>query len=213
MGRLRKTQAAISLYKKYHVDKNDERLGQFLLLTKKFKIKSALYAGSFVHITPSLVFPKVVYVDTNRQARDFFNDPSVHEFVSKKKLYAEQSVISFHNKDYREDIEEPTGSFDLLISQYAGFVSQYCKKYLKIGGILLVNNSHGDASMASIDKSYKLIGVLNKRKNRYAFSGKDLGSYFIPKKPREITREYLEKTMRGIGYTKSPTAYIFERIK
>ena len=203
---------ALSLYKKYHIDKNDERLGQFLILTKKFNIRNALYAGSFVHITPSFAIPKVIYVDTKKQARDFFKDPSIHEFVSKRKLYTEDSVISFHHKDYRKDLGEPIKSFDLLISQYAGFISQFCKKYLKIGGILLANNSHGDASMASIDTDYKFIGVLNKRRNKYSFSEKNLDSYFIPKKPREVTREYLEKIKRGIGYTKSPTTYLFRRI-
>ena len=34
-------------------------------------------------------------------------------------------------------------SVDLLISQYAGIISQPCKRYLKPGGYLLVNNSHG----------------------------------------------------------------------
>ena len=203
---------ALSLYRKHHIDKNDERLGQFLLLVKEFEIKNALYAGSFVHITPSFVIPNVVYVDTNKQARAFFKDPSVHEFVSKKKMYDEKSMISFHYKDYRKDIGEPKESFDLLISQYSGFVSQFCKKYLKIGGILLVNNSHGDASMASIDTDYKFISVLNKRQNKYTLSEKNLDSYFIPKKPIEITREYLEKIKRGIGYTKSPSAYLFRRI-
>ena len=202
----------LSLYKKYHIDKNDERLGQFLILTNKFNIKNALYPGSFVHITPSFVIPSVVYLDSNKQAKDFFNDPSVHKFVSKKKRYNENSTISFQQKDYRKDIGEPLESFDLLISQYAGFVSQFCKKYLKIGGILLTNNSHGDASMASIDADYKFIGVLNKRKNNYALSERNLDSYFIPKKPREIIREYLETIKRGVGYTKSPSAYLFRRI-
>jgi len=77
---------------------------------------------------------------------------------------------------------------------------------------LLANNSHGDASMASIDADYKFIGVLNKRQNKYTLSEKNLDSYFIPKMPREITKEYLEKIKRGIGYTKSPTAYLFRRI-
>ena len=46
----------ITLYKKYHIDKDDERLGLFLILSEKFQIKSELYAGSFVHITKSFVF-------------------------------------------------------------------------------------------------------------------------------------------------------------
>ncbi|MFX0037200.1 MAG: hypothetical protein ACFE9I_16330 [Candidatus Hermodarchaeota archaeon] len=40
---------------------------------------------------------------------------------------------------------------------YAGFVSQSCKEYLKVGGILLTNNSHGNASMAYIDDDYQFI--------------------------------------------------------
>ena len=59
---------------------------------------------------------------------------------------------------YTAGFAEAEKSFDLLISQYAGFVSQHCKKYLKIGGILLVNNSHGDASMAKLDDDYKFVG-------------------------------------------------------
>ncbi len=37
---------------------------------------------------------------------------------------------------------------DLIISQYAGFVGQETKRYLKEGGILLCNDSHGDATLA-----------------------------------------------------------------
>ena len=50
---------AISLYKKHHVYKNDERLDQFLILAKKFDIKSVLYPGSFVHITHLLSFQRL----------------------------------------------------------------------------------------------------------------------------------------------------------
>ena len=77
----------------------------------------------------------------------------------------------------------------------------------------MANNSHGDASMASIESDYQFVGVLNKRKeNNYTFSDKNLGTYFIPKKKMKITKEYLEKIQRGIGYTKSATNYLFRRI-
>ena len=90
----------IFLYKKYHTDNENERLGLFLILSEKFHIKSALYAGSFVHITPSFVFPKVVYVDNNKQAKVFFNDPTIYEFISKKKHYIGKPKISFHYKNF-----------------------------------------------------------------------------------------------------------------
>ena len=103
--------------------------------------------------------------------------------------------------------------FDGEISLYQTEDQMECKKYLKVGCTLLANNSNGDASMASIDKSYKLVGVLNKRRNKYVFSDENLDSYFIPKESREVTREYLEKIKKGVGYTKSATSYLFKRIE
>jgi hypothetical protein len=203
---------AVSLYWKQHVDKNDERLGQFLVLAEKYKIKSALYPGSYVHITPSLVYPILTYIDTDKRASAFFGDSDIYEYISKNKIYKEKPEICFHAEDYRKSNLKLGREFDLLISQYAGFVSQYSKKHLRIGGLLLVNNSHGDASMASIDDSYNLVSVINKRGDKYTLSEMDLDSYFVPKKSLEITKEYIEKIGRGIGYTKSPAAYVFKRI-
>ena len=147
------------------------------------------------------------------QAKDFFNDPTVYEFVSKRRLYKEDPVISFHHRDYREDFEEPKDSFDLLISQYAGFVSQSCKKYLKKGGILLVNNSHGDASVAYLDEDFEFIAVIYRSIRQYRLTEKNLDKYFIPKKPNlKVTKDYLEKIQRGIGYTETASAYIFRKL-
>lgn len=202
------------LYKKYHIDRDDERLGLFLEIAEKFNIRSVLYPGSFVHIAPSFVFPRVFYIDSYKKAKFFFEDPSVYEYICKNKIYKDKPEIFFQLKNYMRSIEAPEGSFDLLISQYAGFVSQGSKKYLKVGGILLTNNSHGDASMASIDKDYKFIGIVNKRSGgKYTFSDKNLNEYFIPKKHIAITKEYLEKIKRGIGYTKYVTDYVFKRVK
>lgn len=50
---------------------------------------------------------------------------------------------------------------DLIISQYAGFVGQATKVYLKKGGILLCNDSHGDATLAYCDSDYEFVGVIN----------------------------------------------------
>ena len=203
----------LSLYKKYHTDREDERLGIFSILAEKFKIRSALYPGSFVHITPSFAIPKVVYVDSYKKTKKFFSNTEVNNFIIKNKTYKEEPEITFHLKDYQKNIEEPKESFDLLISQYAGFISLYCKQYLKVGGLLVANNSHGDASMAFLDNDYRFIGVFNKRSvNKYTFSDENLYKYFILKKPREITKEYLLKKQKGIGYTKSASSYLFKRI-
>ena len=202
---------AVQLYKKNHIDTHYEGLGQFLILSEKYKIKKAFYPGSYIHVTPSLVFPSVTYLDTDKRAKAFFSDSSVYDYIAEHKAYKGKPEISFIAEDYRKSSLKIDKEFELLISQYAGFVSQYCKEYLKIGGLLLANNSHGDASMAYVDNDYKFVGVLNKRDDNYSLSEKDLDSYFIPKKPLNITKEYIEKLGRGIGYTKSPTAYLFKR--
>ena len=201
----------LQLYKKYYLDNNNENIGQFNILADKFNVKRALYPGSFVHIAPSLVFPEVTYIDTDKRAKAFFSDPQVGEYIRERKLYSDDFTVEFIPEDYRKNNLNITVQFDVLISQYAGFISKYCTRYLKVGGFLLVNNSHGDAGMASIDKRYSLVGVFNRRGQKYAYSDNNLDSYFIPKKSIEITEEYLESLGRGIGYTKSPTSYLFRK--
>ena len=98
----------------------------------------------------------------------------------------------------------------LLVSLYAGFVSEYCTRFLQPGGWLLANSSHGDAAMASIDPRYRLGAVVDAGSGTYTVSDRDLDSYLIPKRPTEITPQFLHQTGRGIAYTRSPSAYLFE---
>ena len=202
----------IKLYNKYYLDNNNENIGQFIILAEEFNVKNALYPGSFVHITPSFVIQRVTYIDTDKRAKVFFSDPTVGDYILKNKLYEGKPSLTFLYGDYRKSDLNIQEHFDVLISQYAGFISKYCTRYLKVNGLLLVNNSHGDASMASIDHRYKLIGVLNRKGQKYTYSDGNIDSYFIPKKDIDITEEYLESIGRGIGYTKSPTSYLFRKI-
>ena len=200
------------LYRKHFVDKSFERLDLFRKLSEKFDIQRVLYAGSFVHITPSFVFPEVVYVDNDKGAKKFFGESRFRDFVAERKSYPQDPKITFHFADYRSDFDEREESFDLLISQYAGFVGQYCKRYLKIGGLLLANNSHGDAGVAALDEDYQLIAVVNVSSGKYRISENKLEEYFVPKSGKiEISKEHLIKLHRGIGYKKSASAYIFRR--
>ena len=203
----------IELYKEYFVDREFERLDLFQLLAEQFNVQSALYPGSFVHITPSFVFPKTTYVDTDKRTKQFFQFPEILDFIEQHKIYPQSAEVSFHPTDYQNALDEPDESYDLLISQYAGFVSQHGKGYLRINGILLVNNSHGDASMASIDQDYEFIAAILKNKGKHRISEKDLDTYFVPKKPVEITKTFLEQTQKGIGYRKTASSYLFRRVK
>ena len=202
----------MGLYRKHFVDKRDERLGLFVLMADHFAVRGALYPGSFTHLTPSFVFPVTCFVDTDRRAARFFADPSVLDFVKRRKIYAEEPLVRFHHADYAQGLNEEDGVFDLLISQYAGFVSRSCKRYLKINGYLLANNSHGDASMASIDADYELVAIIHRRGEKYSLSEADLGSYLVPKKDTAITKEYLERIQKGVGYKRRAFSYVFQRV-
>lgn len=203
----------ISLYEKYYIDRDYEQVDLFQLLKKKYEITNAVYPGSYVQISPSFVFPYVAYIDADRKAKKFFNDTNiVVEYISKRKEYRENPNIDFYEGDYRDRIVALKGKFDLLISQYAGFISDCCKGYLRIGGYLLVNNSHGDAGLASIDKDYKLISTVHKSNNSYRLSTKTLDKYFIPKKDIIVTKDYMYETGKGVGYSKTATLYIFRRV-
>ena len=203
----------LALYQKYHLDRADERLGMFESLAKRFSIESALYPGCFVHVTPSFIFPQVVYVDMEQRAKQFFDSPELRQLIAERKVYSQEAQVQFYHQDYAKRLPERDESFDSLISQYAGFVSRYCMRYLKIGGWLLANNSHGDASMASLDDDYELVGVVIRRSDKFSLTVNNLDGYFVPKKDVPVTRETLERTQRGIGYQKSAFAYVFNRIR
>lgn len=186
----------------------------FEILADLFKIQSVLYMGSFVHISPALVISNCVFVDNDRRVAKFFEDEEVAEFVNKNKKYKEDASFQAFQQNYEKPLPLKNNSFDLLISQYAGIISETGKKYLKKDGILLVNSSHGDAAVAHLDEDFELIGVMNGSGESWRFSDSNLEHYFIPKsKKPHPTKEEIKKSGRGVGYTKSATNYVFKKIK
>ncbi|MGI2336766.1 MAG: class I SAM-dependent methyltransferase [Dehalogenimonas sp.] len=204
---------AEKLYHQFFVSNDFDRIDLFELLTKSYKIQRALYPGSFVHITPSFFIPSVTYVDSDRRCPSFFADPAIRRMVQNRKCYDENTEIVFHHGDYFKPIDEETDSYDLLISQWAGPISQACKRYLKVGGILLVNNSHGDASIASLDQDYQFAATITKRNGKYRINQNNSEGYFVPKSGKVITTREIESLSRGIAYTKSAAMYIFKRVQ
>jgi hypothetical protein len=201
------------LYKKYHEDKEYISIGLFRELNKAFNIGKVFYPGSHVHISPSLIFSNVTYADSFRNTYKFFEDKETIDFIKKNKEYSGDAVIRFYQQDYNKPFKELDKEFDLLISQYAGFVGQAAKLHLKKGGLLVCNNSHGDATMASLDPDFDLVAVYKRQTDyKFSISEKNLEEYLKPKNGIEPTREQLMKSMRGIAYTKSPSGYVFKRI-
>lgn len=200
----------LELYKKFNVDKEHTLIGLFREINQKFNPKKVIYPGCYVHITPSLIFSDVTYVDSFKDTNKFFDNEEVIAFVNKKKEYEEKAKIKFIHQDYTKELPLDKESFDLILSFFGGFVGQATKKYLKKGGILVCNDSHGDASMASIDYDYELIAVYSRiSDDNYAILDENLGGYLIPKK--KIDKNELEKKMKGVIFTKSASGYIFRK--
>lgn len=201
----------LDLYKKFYVDRNYEQLNLFKHLAEIQGVRSVIYPGSFVHIAPSFFIPYACYIDSDKQAAVFFKDiERLTKFVQEQTKCNGVPTIRFYGQDYSMPVPEQDSSFDLLISQYAGFVCEVCKRYLKPKGLLLVNNSHGDAGIAALDTDFKLCGVYTRREDHYTFSEQNLEQYFVPKKKVENLYKHIHDIGRGIAYTKTATLYLFQ---
>jgi len=197
-----------SIYKKYFLDNGNERVSLFKNLNQKYNFKKVLYPGSFVHITPSFFFPEVVYLDLDKRCKRFFSDNETIDFVNNIKVYEETPIIRFYEQSFETDIEEEHNSFDLVISQFSGFISKYCTKYLKRNGILLANDSHGDATLAFTSGEYDLVGIIN---DNLEIEENDLEKYFTFNRKREIDINKVLETMKSPKYKNMMSSYIFKK--
>lgn len=187
-----------------------DRQRLFTAVHDAFEPRSALYPGSFADIAPSFVIDDVTYVDTDRRASQFFGDADgIDELIESNRRTSERAHWQFIAADYRTNLPVADGSVDLLVSLYAGLISEHCTRYLRPGGFLLANASHGDASIAALDPRYDLTAVVLSRGGDYRLVGEDLDRFLQPKNPQQATVEHIRRTGRGIAYTTSAFAYVF----
>ncbi len=165
----------LNYYKMYYLGKYDHLIHMFQLLAQTYEIEKVLYPGSFIHLSPSYSFSDVIYVDSYAGNDSFFEDDYVNKYLNLHKFYKEDSKYKFINSDYLSlDLEDEL--FDLLISSNASSISIDCYKYLKKGGLLLVNNGHSDADNAMDNQDYEYMGLykfgLNKENVNFVLSGR-----------------------------------------
>ena len=211
-----RTSDAAQFYADYVARHPEDRSRLFEAVSHAVDADSVLYPGSYIDIAPSIHFDDVTYIDTDRRAARFFAQrDAVHQVVARHRTTTGSSrpfYVEFHHLDYTTDLPVADESIDLLISLYAGFISEYCTRYVRIGGHLLVNSSHGDAAMASIDPRWRLAAVVNRRDDRYHVSTERLDDYLIPKRGTPPTHDELHQLGRGIAYTRTAAAYLFQKI-
>ncbi|HKL47518.1 MAG TPA: hypothetical protein VJ878_02525 [Candidatus Izemoplasmatales bacterium] len=185
-----------------------DRMVVYRNVIEHFKVESILYPGSHIDINPSFLAPKVTYIDNFKATAKFFKRMDIIiDYINQHKEYEAETKVAFLNKDYEEAMD--IDKVDMIISQYAGFVGQATKQYLKKDGVLLCNDSHGDATLAYLDNDYEFIAIINNKKQ---ISAKDLSKFFKFARPRKIDLEKVKKTMKGPKYKFQAISYIFKKV-
>jgi hypothetical protein len=196
-------------YQNYYAKLNFERAGLFEAMRDSYQCRDVLYPGCSVHITPSLYFPHVVYVDQSQAAAEFFaNEASLLEYLSRHKHYKPSAYVRFIQQDYSQPLPLREGTFDLLLSLFAGGIARSCVQYLKPGGLLLTNNHQGDAVDANQELYLK--AIVRFQKGKYAIQ-EDPNKGKLPAQKRNSND--LRQANQGIEYIENELYYVFERVR
>lgn len=184
-----------------------DRTPIYRAISDLWPVQRVLYPGSYVDAAPSRVFPHVTYVDTDARAAAYFADEAA--VLTDIEADGAEVEARFLQSDYSAPLGLPERDFDLLISLYAGPFWDNCRRYLRPGGLLLANASHGEASLAALDPALTLVGVVPDASGRLRLVTSGLDRFLIPKKPELATDAHIRGTGRGVAYTTPAFAYVF----
>ena len=197
-------------YLTQYSDLHFERAGLFEVILKTFKCRDVLYPGCSVHITPSLFFPHVVYVDQSEWSRRFFAyQESILRYIKRHKKYKRSAYVRFIGQDYLQPLPLMDSEFDLLLALFAGGISQSCKQYLKPGGLLVTNNHQNDATEASRDEELRLISKISFRSGQYVIAQGGMDASKIP--VQKSYKNALRQSSGSVEYIEHEIYYVFER--
>lgn len=188
-----------------------DRSGLFAALAEAWPIERALYPGSYVDLAPSTAVPSVTYVDTDQRAAKFFSaQDRVRDELTGRTRPGAGREVRFLQADYTQPLAVPAGSMDMLISLYAGPVWENCRQYLRTGAWLLANTSHGDASLAALEPSVRLVAAVHDRDGCYRLVTDRLEQYLVPRNIERANPETIRSTGCGVAYTQPAFAYVFQ---
>lgn len=188
-----------------------DRSSLFAALADLWPAGRALYPGSFVDLSPSTAIGSVTYVDTDARAARFFSDTGlVRAELAGRTRPGAGAEVAFHAADYTQSLPVPDGSKDLVISLFTGPAWEHCRRYLCPGGWLLANASHGDASLAALDPTVRLVGTFQQHGDGYRADTDRLEEYLIPKRWAAADADRIRRSGRGITYTRPAFAYLFQ---
>ena len=188
-----------------------DRSALFQALSETWHPATALYPGSYLDLSPSTAIASVTYVDIDRRAARFFADERrVAAELQGRTAPGAGTHIGFLHADYSTALPLPAAGVELLISLFAGPVWEHCGRYLAPSGLFLANTSHGDASLAALDPSLRLVAAVQHRADRYRLDTADLDSYLVPTRPAAADPDAIRRQGKGIAYTRRAFAYVFQ---
>ncbi|PAA80586.1 hypothetical protein BOX15_Mlig010969g1 [Macrostomum lignano] len=185
-------------------------------------IATVMYPGCDKHLTASLIFDNVTYIDLNSKMLPFFNDPAIHSWIEENKQYTRPTIYSFENTNFDRFVPVNNKPYDLVISASAGLVSNSaCMNYLKNGGHFLVSDAHFDARNAYTKTDFSLVAVYDSESGQLISEKKCLDDYFLTTEKKKITKVQVEesvskpKNKRSFKLIKEPSAcfFLFKKIK
>ncbi|WP_062072659.1 class I SAM-dependent methyltransferase [Demequina sediminicola] len=188
-----------------------DRSALFALVTRHWGSERALYPGCYLDLAPSTAIKDVTYLDVDKRAAKYFATEGLPESELEDHGIAGERRIRFIHADYADELPLDPAAYDVVISLYAGFIWDRFARYLAPRGLLLANTSHGDACIAALDPSLTLVGVVHHEDGRYSLSCDELDTYLIPKKREQADAELIRAAGKGIAYTRTGFAYIFQK--
>lgn len=200
---------AIARYVNQYVELQFERSGLFRTVAEHWSIRTALYPGSFIHITPSFSIPHVVYVDRHPTAAAFFAEhEAIAAYIAQQKVYNRAVFFRFIEQDYTIPLDLPAASFDLLIALYAPQIIPACLPYLRPGGLLLTNEHHDNLRDALQQPELSLLAQIVYQSHRYQIipATPEQGRSAKPRRGAGMRR-----SNRGLAYREQEPYYIFRK--
>ena len=165
-------------------------IGVFRAVRDLIGVQRVVYPGSYVHLTPSLVFPSVCYLDSVKGFGAAMQSDDLVPWLNAHKEYAEPVELTAIETAYDRIPSTLLARFGLMVSLNAGAISQDCKPLLSPGTHLVANDGHYDAARAHVDADYTLVAAF-RADGAHETGEEALSGYFVSKQGQPLTREML----------------------
>uniref|UniRef100_A0A7S1V9S1 Uncharacterized protein n=1 Tax=Sexangularia sp. CB-2014 TaxID=1486929 RepID=A0A7S1V9S1_9EUKA len=164
-----------------------------------------VYPGCHRHVTFSLYFPRLLYIDADSRIAPFYQDSAVRDFVRQNRKYSEEPRFSFLQADYTtltngqvtKESDTAEDARRLFASLSAGPVVNALGDLARPGDLLLASDAHADARVAFVSGEWDLVAVWDDDEATLRRDEATLARPFRVKKTGElISKAQVEESVR-----------------